>query len=86
MEHLTRDVIKEVVREVMNEHNSSEHHDFLRTLMEERRIKKERIERLKDQAYGWATIAFLVNLFTWVGTFFAAYGKESIEFIIKSLK
>lgn len=86
MEHLTREDIKEVVREVMNEHNSSEHHDFLRTLMEERRLKKDRMEKLKDQVYGWATLAFIINLFTWVGTFFATYGRDLVDHLIKSIK
>lgn len=86
MSQLSREDIKEVVREVMNEHNSSEHHDFLRTLMEERRLKKERVENLKDQVYGWAILAFLINVLTWVGAFFATYGKDLVEHIMKSVK
>lgn len=52
-----REVVKEVVTAAIQEHNSSSHHDFVTMLMDNHKAKKERIEKIKTQVYGWAVIA-----------------------------
>ena len=41
-----------------------EHHEFIRTYIEERRIKQERAEKIKTQVLGWGIVALLSGIGT----------------------
>lgn len=43
-----------------------EHHDFIREYIEERRIKRERVEKIKTQVMGWGIVSLLGGIGTGV--------------------
>lgn len=55
-----------------------EHHEFIREYIEERRIKRERAEKIKTQVMGWGVVTLLGS----IGTGFY----HSIQFLKEHLK
>lgn len=43
-----------------------EHHEFIRSYIEERRIKQERAEKIKTQVVGWGIVTLLGSIGTGV--------------------
>jgi len=55
-----------------------EHHEFIREWIEERRVKRERSEKIRTQVYGWGVISLLGG----IGT--GAY--QAFEYLREHLK
>lgn len=43
-----------------------EHHEFIKAYIDERRIKRERAEKIKTQVMGWGLVTFLGSIGTGV--------------------
>jgi len=79
MNHLTKEDVREVVKEIVDEaidrHSTSSHHDFVQMLKDDHDKRKERVEKIKTQVIGWSIIASLGV----IGTVVADTAKTIIE-------
>lgn len=71
-EELTAEVIKKIVESSLEKRcrvdieTHAEHHEFIKEYIEEKRVRKARIEAVKTQVLGASAIGFFAFLY-WVG-------------------
>ena len=59
-----------IVAKAVESHVNGDHHRFINQLIEERERKKERVEKIKTQVWGWGIIVLLSSIGTAVYGFF----------------
>jgi len=65
--------IKKVMEEVLESHTTAssklheKHHAFIDILLDERKRKQERNEKIKAQVYGWGIITMITSILSGIG-------------------
>lgn len=84
MQHLTKEDIREVIREELSEHLSSSHHAYIESQLEEQKRKRDRWETIKTQVMGVAILGTLSFIVTQIIHFFGQHGREILEWFLKA--
>jgi hypothetical protein len=66
-----REVVRAAMEEALSAHTThADHHEWIARMIEHDKIKRERLEKIKTQVFGWGILTILsaVGYAVWEGT------------------